>query len=216
GETVLEDHVRGAIDDPERGAVGHEVLGITVATVAVDGEAETAGRVLAAGQPAGGAGVLVDLVGGAIHQPDVGAVGGDAGERRGGAQAAGRPGAELYAVVVVDVDILVRVHDPDRGPRRGGRHAARRGVGAELRDGDLLGRAPAAVFVGLDGAAIDHEELGLLVEDAAGALGAADRGTRRAREIHGECPGRPSRGDGGDGHIDRLRGDTRWEDQRAG
>ena len=38
----------------------------------------------------------------------------------------------------------------------------------------------------------------------------------RARQIHGEGLGRPARGDGGDRNVDRLRGDARREDQRAG
>src|SRR5262249_15454662 len=107
GQRVLEDHVGGAIHDPERGAVGHDVLRIAVAAVTVDGEVEAAGRTLAAGEAAGRARVLVDLIGGAIDQPDVGAVGGDACQRRGGTQAAGRPGALQRTAGAVNVDILV-------------------------------------------------------------------------------------------------------------
>ena len=62
-------------------------------------------------------------------------------------QAAGRPGAEQAAAGVVDVDLLVGVHDPDLVAGRGAGGAARGGVAAV--QGVVLDRAPpAAVLVG--------------------------------------------------------------------
>ncbi len=153
-----------AVHDPERRAVGHDVLGIGVA-VSAAGEAETAGRILAAGETAGGAGVLVDLVGVAIHQPDVGAVGGDAGELGRGTQAAGRPGAEQRAAGAVDVDVLVGVDDPFGGA--GGVVATPRGLRLfkVKPEGRLLGPR-GLILVGRIGPAdyrgrvVDHVELG--------------------------------------------------------
>src|SRR5262249_45043705 len=121
---VLEDLERATVHDPEGRAVGHDVLGVGVAVPALN-EVEAAGRILAAGEAAGGGGVPVHGGRGAIHQPNVGAVGGDTGERRRRTQAAGRPGAEQGAAGVVDVDVLVRVHDPFGGAGRGSRDAAR-------------------------------------------------------------------------------------------
>src|SRR5262249_62147892 len=100
---------------------------------------------------AGRAGVVVDLIGVAIHQPDVGAVGGDAGERRRGTQAAGRPGAEQGAAGAADVDVFISIHDPFGGAGGSGRHAARGGVAAG--QGVVAQRGSAGgVLVGLVGA----------------------------------------------------------------
>ena len=88
--------VRAVVDDPERRAVGDDVLGVGVAAV----QAEAAGGVLAAGEAAGGAGVLEDLVLLGVDEPDVGAVGGDALDLGGGVYSAGRPGAEQPPLVL--------------------------------------------------------------------------------------------------------------------
>src|SRR5262249_30561114 len=71
GQRVLEDLQSAAVHHPERRAVGHDVLGIGVAAALALGEAEAAGRALTAGQPAGGAGIVVDLASVAIDQPDI-------------------------------------------------------------------------------------------------------------------------------------------------
>ena len=167
-------------------------------------EAEAAGRVLAAGEAAGGAGVLEDLVLLGIDDPDVGAVGGDALERGVGGQAAGRPGAEQRAAGVVDVDVLVGVHDPDGCPGGGAGGAARGGVAA-VQGVVLDGGAAAAVLVGPVGAAVvDHVELGrVVVEDRADALAVGDGGADRVRQVEREGLGRLAGGIVERSHEDR-------------
>src|SRR5262249_47903035 len=93
-QRVLEDLVGGTIiDDPERGAVGDEALGIGVTAI----QTKAAGGGLAAGEAAGGTGVLEDLVLFGVHDPDVGAVGGNPFELGARIQAAGGPGPQQAA-----------------------------------------------------------------------------------------------------------------------
>src|SRR5262249_44941444 len=127
-ERVLEHLVGGrVVDHPEAGAVGDDILGVRVGAV----QAEAAGRVLAAREAAGGVGVGEHLVLlGIVDDPDVGAVGGDALDRGVRGQAAGRPGAEEPAAGVVDIDLLVGVHDPDLVAGGGAGGAARARVAA--------------------------------------------------------------------------------------
>ena len=89
---------------------------------------ETRRSVLAAGSPAGRAGVLVDFVGIGVDHPHVRAIGGDALDRGLRVQAAERPRAQQAASGVVDVHLLVGVHHPDLVARDRARRAARSGV----------------------------------------------------------------------------------------
>src|SRR5262249_21765653 len=126
GQIVLVDFVAAGavVHDPERRAVGDDALGVGVFLV----QFEVAGGALAARTQTGGASVLVNFGVHVVQQPDVGAVGGEAFYLGVAVQTAGAPGTEQYAVVVVDIDGLVVVHDPDGlavGPRG---HAPRAGV----------------------------------------------------------------------------------------
>src|SRR5262249_33162923 len=160
---------------------------------------------------AGRAGVLVDLEGSAIHQPDVGAIGGNTGERCRATQTAGRPGAEAHAAVVVDVYSLVAIHDPNLVSCSGGCNSsliciviARRAE--TVHQAYLLRGGAAAIFESSrSGAvAIDHVKLGHPIEDAARSLAACNRGIHRAGQVEGEGLGRPSRKDSRNWDVDRL------------
>src|SRR5262249_19013045 len=154
------------LHDPERRAVGDDALGVDV-RVAV-GQPETAvGRLVRAEAQAGGAGELEDLVGIVVEYPEVGTVGGDALQLGGRAQAAGRlhqqPVTHQSAAGVVDVDVFVRVHDPDRRAGRGAGGAARRRVAAVERI-VLTGGAVRPVLIGpVRAAVVDDVKLGVVV-----------------------------------------------------
>ena len=177
--------VRAVVEDPDAGAVGHQVGGAGVAAVQV----EAAGGVLAAGEASGGAGVAIDLVALGIDDPDIGAVGGDALHVGIAGQRAGGPGAEEAAAGVIDIDVLVGIDDPDFVAGCGAGGTAGGGVAAVDRV-VFDGRAARAVFKRLvRGAVIDDVELGwrqVVVDDRADALAIGDRRADGIGEVDGE------------------------------